>query len=208
MQDAMGILGLLGPRGEAALAVFEHLNWKVFGPALAGVGNGRTSLRAQTVRVYSTDKQSNSELFLKFLVLALLALMGWRQSRNNHAVLPCFFFWELSAKKKKHSWQSWRLYNPCSNYWLDRVWCELAHAALSVPLTVPLGTASEKPTRFLACLLGQPLTWAPSRITRFVGIFQSCSWASSGHGKISAVVLFWWTMASQPLPASWLLQLW
>lgn len=100
MQDAMGILGLLGPRGEAALAVFEHLSWKVFGPALAGVGNGRTSVRAQTVRVYSTDKQSNSELFLKFLALALLALMGWRQSRNNQAVLPCFFFWELSAKKK------------------------------------------------------------------------------------------------------------
>lgn len=57
-------------------------------------------LRAQTVRVYSTDKQSNSELFLKFLALAL---MRWRQNRNNHAVLPCFFFWELSAKKKKHS---------------------------------------------------------------------------------------------------------
>lgn len=42
MQDATGFHSLLGPRGEAALAVFEHLNWKVFGPALAGVGNGRT----------------------------------------------------------------------------------------------------------------------------------------------------------------------
>lgn len=91
-------------------------------------------LRAQTVRVYSTDKQSNSELFLKFLALAL---MRWRQNRNNHAVLPCFFFWELSAKKKKHSWQSWRLYNPCSNYWLDRVMWACSNCPVSASRCAP-----------------------------------------------------------------------
>lgn len=130
---------------------------RLLGSSLPGVGKRKALLRIQTKGFKRRKTKCNSKIFWNaHLALRSAWCRSWKYALKAQGCCgieveweqPClvalFLLMEFIASKKQQNWQSWRLCNPCNNYWLDGVCCELTSAACQC-LCLPLGQSQRSP---------------------------------------------------------------
>lgn len=138
---------------KSSCLCFSLCTVRLLGSSLPGVGKRRALLRVQTKGFKRRKKKSVTVRSSETFVLPLGQLGVGAESTGCGGIeveweQPCllalFLLMEFIASKKQHNWQSWRLCNPCNNYWLDVVCCELTPAACQC-LCLPLGQSQRSP---------------------------------------------------------------